>query len=103
MDTNDPSVQIIHRGEFKSSNDHDRRWLKRRQAIEPPIGHTKADHQMDRYWLQGAKGDAPHTLSCAAGHNFLWLMPAIVLLGPSELFCAFSAVGVCALGTLGTL
>jgi len=25
-----------------------RTWLKRRQAIKPLIGHTKADHRMDR-------------------------------------------------------
>jgi hypothetical protein len=25
-----------------------KRWLKRRQAIEPMIGHTKSDHRMDR-------------------------------------------------------
>jgi IS5 family transposase len=35
------------------ANDHDKRLLKRRQAIEPPTGHMKADHQMDRCWLQG--------------------------------------------------
>ena len=28
-------------------------WLKRRQAVEPAIGHLKSDHRMDRCWLQG--------------------------------------------------
>jgi IS5 family transposase len=55
-----------------------KRWLKRRQAIEPMIGHTKSDHRMDRCWLKGAVGDALHAISCAAGYNIRWLMRAIV-------------------------
>ena len=55
-----------------------KKLLKRRQAIEPLIGHTKADHRMDRCWLQGAVGDALHALSCAAGYNIRWLMRAIL-------------------------
>ena len=54
--------------------------LKRRQAIEPLIGHTKADHRMDRCWLQGATGDALHALSCATGYNIRWLLRAIAAL-----------------------
>ena len=33
-------VQIIHRGKFKSLDAQQRKWLKRRQAIEPAIGHS---------------------------------------------------------------
>ena len=69
VDADNPGVQIIHRGKYKSLSDHEKRLLKRRQAIEPLIGHTKADHRMDRYWLQGAVGDALHALCCAAGYN----------------------------------
>ncbi len=71
MDADNPGVQIIHRGKYKSLSAHERRLLRRRQAIEPLIGHTKADHRMDRCWLQGAVGDALHALSCAAGYNRL--------------------------------
>ncbi len=56
--------------------------LKRRQAIEPLIGHAKADHRIDRCWLQGGVGDALHALSCAAGYNIRWLLRAIARLGP---------------------
>jgi len=55
-----------------------RRWLKRRQAIEPAIGHLKADHRMNRCWLAGSLGDALHTVLCAAGYNLRWLLRAIV-------------------------
>ena len=40
-------VNVIHRGKFKSLTQEEKRWLKRRQAIEPMIGHTKSDNRMD--------------------------------------------------------
>lgn len=74
-------VQVIHRGKFKSLSPRQRTWLKRRQAIEPLIGHTKADHRMDRCWLKGSQGDALHAVLCAAGFNIRWLLRAIARLG----------------------
>ena len=95
VDVDNPGVQIIHRGKYKSLTDHEKRLLKRRQAIEPLIGHTKSDHRMDRCWLQGATGDALHALSCAAGYNIRWLLRAIIRLGLGGLFYALSAVLAC--------
>jgi IS5 family transposase len=80
VDRDNPGVDVIHRGKYKTLTSQQRRWLKRRQAIEPAIGHTKSDNRMDRCWLQGALGDALHALSCAAGYNIRWLMRAIVRL-----------------------
>ena len=77
VDADNPSVQIIHRGKYKSLTSLQRKWLKRRQAIEPLIDHTKSDHGMQRCWLKGALGDALHALSCAAGYNIRWLLRAI--------------------------
>ena len=77
VDADNSGVQIIHRGKYKSLTKQQRRWLKRRQAIEPAIGHAKSDHRMDRCWLQGALGDALHAISCAAGYNLRWLLRAI--------------------------
>lgn len=77
VDHVNPGVEIIHRGKFRSLTKLQRRWLKRRQAIEPAIGHTKADHRMDRCWMLGATGDALHALSCALGYNIRWLMRAL--------------------------
>jgi IS5 family transposase len=70
-------VQLIHRGKIKTLDAQQRRWLKRRQAIEPAIGHTKSDNRMDRCWLQGSLGDALHAVLCAAGYNIRWLMRTI--------------------------
>jgi IS5 family transposase len=95
VDADNPGVQIIHRGKYKSLSDHEKRLLKRRQAIEPLIGHTKADHRMDRCWLQGAVGDALHALSCAAGYNIRWLLRAIARLGVGGFFCVLNFAGWC--------
>ena len=77
VDADNPGIEIIHRGKYKSLTKLQRKWLKRRQAIEPLIGHTKTDHGMQRCWLKGALGDALHALSCAAGYNIRWLLRAI--------------------------
>ena len=70
-------VTLIHRGKARSLSTEQRRWLKRRQAIEPIIGHTKHDHRMDKCWLKGSEGDALHAVLCAAGFNIRWLMRAL--------------------------
>ncbi len=75
-----PSVNVIHRGKMKSLTKQQRRGLKRRQAIEPTIGHVKQDHGMQRCWLKGELGDAVHAILCAAGFNIRWLLRAIVRL-----------------------
>lgn len=87
-------VQIIHRGKFKSLDKQQRRWLKRRQAIEPAIGHTKSDHRMDRCWLGGSSGDALHAVLCAAGFNIRWLLRAIAAKGLAALILVFSQVAL---------
>lgn len=86
VDRDNPKVQIIHRGKAKSLNRQQRRWLKRRQAVEPTIGHLKSDHRMDRCWLAGSIGDALHTVLCAAGYNLRWLMRAVARLGLRGVF-----------------
>ncbi len=48
--------------------------IKRRSAIEPMIGHMKADGKLGRNWLKGALGDAMHAALCAAGHNLRMIL-----------------------------
>ena len=86
VDHDNPTVEIIHRGKYKSLTKQQRRWLKRRQAVEPAIGHLKSDHRMDRRWLKGQLGDALHAVLCAAGYNLRWLMRAMVRLGLAVAF-----------------
>ena len=77
VDAENPGVDVVHRGRIRTMSKQQRRWLRRRQAVEPVIGHLKADHRMDRCWLKGATGDALHAVLCAAGFNLRWLMRAV--------------------------
>jgi IS5 family transposase len=43
--------------------------LKRRNAIEPVIGHMKSDGRLGRNFLKGKVGDEMNAILCAAGHN----------------------------------
>jgi IS5 family transposase len=86
VDADNPGKQIIHRGKFRTLSREQKTWLRRRQAIEPAIGHLKGDNRMDRCWLHGALGDALHALGCAAGFNVRWLLRAIVRLGLGPAF-----------------
>ena len=43
--------------------------LKRRQAIEPVIGHLKSDGLLGRNHLKGTEGDQLNVLLSCAGHN----------------------------------
>lgn len=47
--------------------------LKRRQAIEPHIGHMKSDGKLGRNFLKGMLGDLVHVLLCGIGHNMRYL------------------------------
>lgn len=46
-----------------------KRELKRRSAIEPVIGHMKADGHLGRCYLKGRAGDAANAILSAVGHN----------------------------------
>ena len=77
VDRDNPDIEIIHRGKLKSLTQDQRQALKRRQAVEPVFGHLKADHRLNRCWLQGETGDAIHAVLCAVGYNLRWLLRAI--------------------------
>lgn len=51
-----------------------RREMKRRAAVEPVIGHMKAEHRMDRNHLKGYAGDRANAILAAAGYNFHLLL-----------------------------
>ena len=86
VDADNPGIEVIHRGRIKSMSERQKQQLKRRQAIEPAIGHVKHDNRMIRCYLKGSIGDALHAMSCAAGYNIRWLMRAIMRLGLRGLF-----------------
>jgi transposase, IS5 family len=51
-----------------------KREMKRRAAVEPVIGHVKAEHRMDRNYLKGRQGDRANAILAAAGYNFSLLL-----------------------------
>ena len=55
-----------------------RKWLKRRSAIEPIIGHLKHDHRMDRNDLKGKVGDKMNALLAGSGFNIRKLLIAFL-------------------------
>ncbi|MBK8319818.1 MAG: hypothetical protein IPL05_15180 [Betaproteobacteria bacterium] len=73
--------------QVQSLTGQQRRWLKRRQAVEPAIGHLKSDHPDGSLLAPGTTGDALHAVLCATGQ------PALVAAGYARLglgatFCA---------------
>jgi IS5 family transposase len=98
VDKDNPDVEIKHRGKDKRLTNEERRLLKRRQAIEPIIGHLKADHRMDRCHLKGSEGDAMHSVLCAAGYNIRWLLRMIAKKGRGLLLCLLQTAGLMVVG-----
>ena len=67
-------VKICHPGLRRGITRGLRAMIQRRSAIEPAIGHMKADGKLDRNWLKGALGDAIHAVLCGAGHNLRMIL-----------------------------
>jgi transposase, IS5 family len=67
-------------GQKRRVTERIKRELKRRSAVEPVIGHLKADHRMGRNHLAHAAGDAINVVLAAAGYNFRRLLAWLMLL-----------------------
>ena len=65
------------------------RWMKRRAAIEPDIGHLKQEHRMDRNRLKGMAGDRMNAILSAAGMNFRKLLKFL-----ADFLCFFYLLGL---------
>ena len=59
-----------------------KRALKRRNAIEPIIGHLKNDGLLGRNYLKGELGDALHAILCGAGHNIRLILRQLRIFWP---------------------
>jgi len=53
------------------------RWMKRRAAIEPTIGHLKSGKRLDRNRLKGTLGDRLNVVLSASGMNFAKLLTGL--------------------------
>ena len=65
----------------KYQKEQKRKKFRRRAAIEPVIGHLKADHRLSRNYLKGFIGDEINLLLAAAAFNLKkWMNRFLVLL-----------------------
>ena len=62
-------TRVILSGQKRGITPTIRRERRRRNAIEPVIGHMKDDGHLGRNFLRGAEGDATNLTLAAAGHN----------------------------------
>ncbi|UZO94747.1 IS5 family transposase [Roseomonas mucosa] len=63
------ATRVLVSGTSRGLTPRLRRLLRRRSAIEPEIGHMKADGRLARCALKGTIGDALHAVLCGCGHN----------------------------------
>ena len=56
-----------------------RKWLRRRNAIEPKIGHLKSENRMNRNYLKGINGDRINAYLSGCGANLRKLLAAFFL------------------------
>jgi IS5 family transposase len=76
-DKDNLGLGIKRHGKFKRQTEEEKKSLQRRQAIEPVIGHLKADQRMKRSHLTGSKGDSLHAVLCPSDFNNRWLLRMI--------------------------
>src|SRR5918998_219151 len=85
-------ARVVLSGQKRSITPTIRRERRRRNAVEPVIGHMEADGHLGRNFLLGPEGDAANLILAAAGHNLrllrawlAWLLAFLLsLLTPSH-------------------
>jgi transposase, IS5 family len=76
----DYGFRVYTSGQKRRVTGRIKRELRRRSAVEPVIGHLKAEHRMSRNHLAGSTGDAINAVLAAAGYNFRLLVAWLALL-----------------------
>jgi transposase, IS5 family len=73
-------LRVFLSGQKRGVTPKIKRELRRRSAVEPVIGHLKAEHRMARNYLWFRSGDAANAVLAAAGYNFRRLIRWLTLL-----------------------
>ncbi|MGY4501544.1 IS5 family transposase [Bradyrhizobium sp. GM24.11] len=76
----DHKFRVFISGQKRGVTPSIKRELRRRSAVEPVIGHLKAEHRMGRNYLWYQQGDANNAVLAAAGYNFRRLIRWLSLL-----------------------
>lgn len=76
----DTKVHIVGQGQGrKKFTRWQKKWRRRRSAVEPKISHLKYDNRMDRNYLKGIDGDKINALLAGSGSNLRKLLAAFSL------------------------
>lgn len=70
----DYKFRVFIAGQKRRMTPKIKREMRRRSAIEPVIGHLKAEHRMERNYLAHRAGDAINAVLSAVGYNFRLLI-----------------------------
>jgi len=70
----DYKFRVYTAGQKRRVTPQIKREMRRRSAVEPVIGHLKAEHRMGRNYLAHRAGDASNAVLAAAGYNFRLLL-----------------------------
>ena len=76
----DYRFRIYTAGQKRRMTEQIKRQMRRRSAVEPVIGHLKAEHRMGRNYLAGRAADAANAVLAAAGYNFRRLIAWLKLM-----------------------
>jgi transposase, IS5 family len=76
----DYKFRVFTSGQKRHMTPNIKRELRRRSAVEPVIGHLKAEHRMGRNYLWHRHGDASNAILAAVGYNFRRLIQWLKLL-----------------------
>ena len=85
------SSRSITAGQKRRVTPQIKREIRRRAAVEPVIGHLKAEHRMGRNHLAHRTGDAINAVLAAVGYNFRLLLRWLRLL-LHRILLAFGAI-----------
>src|SRR5947208_959140 len=66
----DYKFRVFLSGQKRGVTPQIKRELRRRSAVEPVIGHLKAEHRMGRNYLWFRRGDANNAVLAAVGYSF---------------------------------
>ena len=66
--------RVYTAGQKRRMTQQIKRKMRHHSAVEPVIGHLKAEHRMGRNYLAHRTGDAANAVLAAAGYNFSLLL-----------------------------
>ena len=84
-------LKVYTSGQKRNVTQAIKRDLRRRSAVEPVIGHLKAEHRLDRNYLAHQSGDAVNAVLAAVGYNFRLLLKWLAILCAQILAAMFAS------------